>query len=339
MNSATVSTQLSLGIVVLNWNAREDSLACLARLVPQCAGGDTVVLVDNGSQDGSVDAVRARFASVRIVENGANLGFAGGVNAGLRTVLEARTDLVLVLNNDTEPPDDFLARLRETMARRGANVVQPLLVSAFDTTRIDSAGLGVRWLPGARDLNHGEPVSSLDGAGPRAVFGACGAALCCTTRMLREVGLFDEDLFVLFEDVELAFRIRAAGHEVVLVPDLRLPHRRGVSASRGARSTVARARRRFWLQRNIVALALRAWPWPRLLIGAPILALRAVWALWLQGAHGPRSCGPLWRRSLRMRAALRSGLRRHRVDRWLGVRAPLACDADALRHAVGEASQ
>lgn len=308
-----------LAVVLLTWNARADTVACLGRLVPQLRAGDLLVVSDNGSSDGTESAVRAAFPSVAYVQNGTNLGFAGGVNAGLRRALDSASEWLFVLNNDTEPDTELLARLRAQAASAAPNVgaLQPLLVSTADPERIDSAGLAPRALPGARDRHAGEPARSL-GTAARPIFGACGAAALYRRSALERVGIFDDALFVLFEDVDLAFRLRAAGYEAWLVPSIKLPHRRGVSsASDGSRAPAAR-RRRTWVQRNTLALALRYWPWPRLVLAFPILAWRAVDALRLARVHAPQSCLPLWRRAFRERGALRAGLRRAGGDAWFG---------------------
>jgi GT2 family glycosyltransferase len=304
-----------LGIVVLTWNGRDDTLACLRSLLPQLGAGDRVEVVDNGSADGTEQAVRAAFPQVGFTQNGANLGFAGGNNPGLRRALAGGADWVLLLNNDTLVPERALDALRRA-AREAApevGVLQPLLVRAEDPRRVDSAGHELGRLPGVRDLAAGRPVADLPDAAVE-VFGACGAAALLRRGALEAAGLLDEELFVLFEDVDLMFRIRAAGLGVQLLPAVRIHHRRGVSGA--PRSP----RRRFWAQRNIVALALRWWPWPALLLAAPLLTCRAALALWLGARHGAGPSLPLWRSALRARRLARRAMRRYRVDVWFGRR-------------------
>ncbi len=309
----------SIAVVVLTWNSRADTLACLERIAPQLEHGDLLVVADNGSVDGTEDAVRAAHREAIVVQNGENLGFAGGVNTGLRIALARGVEWCLVLNADTEAPHGFLARLRSAAASAPPQVaaLQPLLVAADQPDRIDSAGLAPRALPGARDRFAGEPARAVAGS-PRPIFGACGAAALLRSEALAEVGLYDDALFVLFEDVDLAFRLRAHGHEALLLPDVLLPHRRGVSAAAGRKASVARARRRTWVQRNTIALALRYWPLHRVMLGAPVLAVRAIEALVLARTHAPGTCLPLWRRALAERSTLRAGLRSSGADAWLG---------------------
>ena len=105
MNTARIT------IVVLNWNLRDDTLACLASLAKAELGGAQIVVVDNGSRDGSVEAIRARFPAVEVLALPENRGYAGGCNAGIRAALDAGAEGVVLLNNDTEVAPDFLAPL------------------------------------------------------------------------------------------------------------------------------------------------------------------------------------------------------------------------------------
>ena len=103
---------MSWAVCVLNWNGREDTLRCLASL-----RGARVIVADNGSTDGSVEAIRAAFPDVELVENGANLGFSGGNNAAIRRALERGAEWVVLLNNDAEAEPGLLAALQAAAAR------------------------------------------------------------------------------------------------------------------------------------------------------------------------------------------------------------------------------
>src|SRR6185369_1745681 len=100
-----------VAIVVLNWNRRADTLACLESLAQAEIGGAALYVVDNGSQDGSAAAVREAYPHVRVIALPENRGFAGGNNAGIRAALDAGAEGVLLLNNDTRVSPDFLAAL------------------------------------------------------------------------------------------------------------------------------------------------------------------------------------------------------------------------------------
>jgi GT2 family glycosyltransferase len=307
-----------LAVVVLTWNGREDTLACLASLRGQLGADDAVIVVDNGSKDGTEDAVRAAHPWVEVVQTGANLGFAGGNNAGLRLVVERGYAWALVLNNDTLVPVGALdALLAHAAERPGVGAFQPLLVSAAAPARIDGAGHLVHRCPGVVDALMGRPVADA----PRdatPIFGACAAAALLRVEALAEVGLFDETLFVLCEDADLMFRLRLAGHEVELVPSVHVLHKRGVSG-RGRTGDAAR-RRKYWLQRNTIALAIRYWPTRWIALSAPVLAFRVAQALWLSTRLPGERCLPLWGASREIRADNRRRMRRHGVDRWFSAR-------------------
>ena len=98
-------------IIVLNWNGREWTLECLESLRQATLDGATVMVVDNGSTDGSIEAVRGRFPDVRVVALPENRGYAGGNNAGIRAALETGAKAVLLLNNATRVAPDFLSHL------------------------------------------------------------------------------------------------------------------------------------------------------------------------------------------------------------------------------------
>lgn len=307
-----------LAVVVLTWNGRDDTIACLDSLRGQTQADDAVIVCDNGSTDGTLDAIAARHPQVRVLANGANLGFAGGNNPGLRHALERGFRWVLLLNNDTIVPEGALSALlahAERATEFGA--FQPLLVRASDPDVVDGAGHVIFRCPGAVDGLHGRPVAQAPSS-PTEVFGACAAAALLRADVLAQAGLLDEALFVLCEDVDLMFRIRLAGHRVQLVPSVRVLHRRGVSG-RPASAESAR-RRRFWLARNTVALALRYWPATWLVLASPVLLVRALQAALLPGAPPGTSCLPLWSSSCRARAANRRGMRRLGIDRWFTVR-------------------
>ena len=98
-------------IIVLNWNGRDDTLACLSSLSELDYPSYEIVVVDNGSGDDSVEAIRASFPRVTLVETGENLGYVGGNNLGLEYARAAKADYALLLNNDTEVAPDFVHML------------------------------------------------------------------------------------------------------------------------------------------------------------------------------------------------------------------------------------
>ena len=198
---------MKLIAVVLNWNGGADTLRG-ARV----ARGIETICVDNGSTDGSDASVEERFPAVELIRTGANLGFAGGNNVGLRRAFERGADWVLLINNDAmaEPglAEALAARGSGAARRRPARLQDPLrgrpdgAVRGCDVQR--AAGL----LRAADRLRHAGPA---DDNGVRDVGRADGAALALSRAAFEQVGGLDESLFMYVEDVELSLRVRAAG--------------------------------------------------------------------------------------------------------------------------------
>jgi GT2 family glycosyltransferase len=234
---------IDLSIVLLTWNGRELALACLDSIDRTVrARSDTgrieteTILVDNGSADGTVEAVRARFPWVEIVALPANRGFAGGNNAGL---VRARGRHVCLLNNDTlVQPDCFEACVRHLDAHPAVGAVGPQLlhedgrkqnsIHNFPTLLLEVVPRGVlevlapRRYPSKRFVHD----AALD---VESVLGAC---MVVRREVIDRVGPLPEDYFFFLEETDWFFAMRAAGHRVVHLPEARLFHVHGASTKK-----------------------------------------------------------------------------------------------------------
>ncbi|HET6204996.1 MAG TPA: glycosyltransferase family 2 protein [Planctomycetota bacterium] len=225
--------------VVLNWNGGARNLDCLTSLLASGGGDLEVLFVDNGSTDGSPEAVARAFPAVRQIRNGANLGFCEGNNAGLREALAGGAEFVLLLNNDVVVERGFLDPLLEAAAREArAGALGPKMLRADAPGTVWAAGgrLALRE-NGTRLLGHGRPDDGSFDA-PSAVDFIPGCALLLRSQALRDVGLLDPSYFAYVEDVELCARLRRAGWKVLYVPGSRIRHE--ASASTGGGYTAAR---------------------------------------------------------------------------------------------------
>jgi len=187
-----------------------------------------VVVVDNGSADGSIELVRTRFPEVELVELGANLGFGPALNRGVAAYSEA--DPVILLNDDAAPEPSFVAALLERAD--AAESVAGVMVQEADSDLIDSAGVVAdRTLMGFDHL-HGEPVT-VAAAAPDPL-GPTGGAALYRRAAFEAVGGFDERIFLYYEDLDLALRLAGGGARCRLAPEARAVH--AYSASLGAAS-------------------------------------------------------------------------------------------------------
>jgi len=217
--------------VILSWNGRDDTLACLRSLRRATYSRLSIVVVDNGSTDGGPEAVAAEFPDHRLVSLGENRGFAGGVNAGVDTALGDGADAVLLLNNDATVEPGFLEPLVDAACTGG--------VGAACAQILDSA-TGRIWYAGAtydprrghqgRHTGYGDPPLPPETA-PYETERACGGAMLVPRAALEAIGSLDETLFAYAEDVEWSLRARRAGRRILVVPASVVHHR--VSASTG----------------------------------------------------------------------------------------------------------
>jgi GT2 family glycosyltransferase len=232
-------------IVVLNWNRCEETMACLASLGRAELGGATVVVVDNGSRDGTAEAVRARFPAVRLIALAENRGFAGGCNAGIRAALDAGAGAVLLLNNDTEVASDFLEPMIAVLnRRRWAAAVSGAVFRADSREVLDCAWLEIYFGHG---IVRRRGVNALPGEGfdrIRRIGAGLGSCLLLRAAALRRIGLLDESYFAYHEEVDWCFRARRAGLAVYYQPYARVWHRGSTSTAPASRPPARRVRAR-----------------------------------------------------------------------------------------------
>lgn len=289
-----------LSIVVVSWNTRELSLACVAatlREVRACASRRTceIVLVDNGSSDATADAVRERFPSVRVVRLPRNLGFAAGANRGLA---RARGRFALLLNTDARLLPGALERCVALLdAHPDIGLVGPLLLRADGRPRASAHRfplLASELLPPGLlsiALPRRFPSWRTRGELPTDVEAVRGAALFLRTDLLQRVGALPEAYFFFLEETDWCWRVRAAGLRVVELPSARVIHLSGVSSARRSpaltRIEYHRSLYRFLLRHRGVGRTTTVWmlrfakSLARVVAGAPLaLASRSRRARW-----------------------------------------------------------
>jgi GT2 family glycosyltransferase len=266
-----------LCVIVPTWDGWGVLERCLEALERQTLKPQQIIVVDNGSTDGTGAHVAARWPQVQVLELQGNFGFSGGCNRGIGA---ARPDLdVVLLNNDAQPTPGWLRALDDAAASSPSNVGALASKLIFPDGRLESTGdfLSASGLPfqrGRGELDHGQYDNLTD------IFSACGGASLFRRQMLDDVGLLDERFFAYYEDVDLCFRARLAGWRVQLVPQAVVSH--------AGQATSARIRgfNRYHTARNLWFLLVKNVPGPLL---PKLMARASLWhALWLLGAlrHG-----------------------------------------------------
>ncbi|RLC67382.1 MAG: glycosyltransferase family 2 protein [Chloroflexi bacterium] len=211
--------QPRVAVIVLNWNRREDTLECLRSLERLTYPNYGVIVVDNGSTDGSVEAVQEAFPSLQLLTNAENLGFAGGNNVGIRYALDGEADYVFLLNNDTVVD---AALLDELVAAAEADpqigLVGPKIYYYDQPDRLWYAGAREQWLRripatvGLDELDQGQYDQV------RETAFVYGTAMLIRRQALEGIGLFDERFFAYHEDADFCMRARQAGYYCVYNP-------------------------------------------------------------------------------------------------------------------------
>lgn len=216
-----------VAIVVLNWNGWQDTVRCVESLLALQGVTVAIVVVDNGSTDGSVQQLRARLTSVTLLESDANLGFGGGCNIGIHHALQAGAEYIWLVNNDADVAPDALSamvRVAETDTHLGA--VGSVI---FDGDNRDQVQV---WGGGRVNLWLGTSHHQVD---PGPVDFISGASVLLRAQALREVGLFDSERFFMYwEDTDLGFRLRRAGWKLAVATQSKVWHRESSSLGRGS---------------------------------------------------------------------------------------------------------
>jgi GT2 family glycosyltransferase len=221
----------SLSVVIVTWNGLRYLPECLDALAPQLPPGAEIVLVDNGSTDGTLEWLRTTRPAIRLIALPHNLGFAGGVNAGLRA---ATGDLLLLLNNDAFVEPGFVAALTGALAARpDVGAAGAILTFAHRPDLVASAGIRMRRDGLALDLWVGRPVAELP-AEPQPILGPSGGAALYRRALLDDVGLAAENFFSYLEDVDLALRALLRGWQSVAVPAARARHIYSATGGQGS---------------------------------------------------------------------------------------------------------
>ncbi len=210
----------SVGVVVLNWNCADDSIACATSLLNQQDADVVVVLVDNASTDDS-PTVLQQFSeqneNVVFIQNDINSGFAGGVNKGISYCLENEISFIGTLNPDAKASPEWVENLMSELHQfSDAGIATGLLLNS-DGSKVDTSGeFYTTWgIPGPRGRGgdtKGAPFAS------EYVFGSTGGGFIARAELFRTVGLFDEAFFMYFEDVDLCFRAQLRGFKIRYTP-------------------------------------------------------------------------------------------------------------------------
>lgn len=246
------SENSKIAIVLLNWNGKKDTLECLSSLEKITYPNLEIIIVDNGSSDGSLITIKEAFPHVLFVETFHNLGYAGGNNVGIDHALKRGADFVLLLNNDTIVDPQFLtAFMQGAKEKPNAGIFGAKVFRYKDPEVLDH--MGGHWNPKIcefESLSYGKKdPGTLQEMIP--VDYVCGCAIMIKKEVVEHIGKLDTQFFLLWEETDFCARARRAGFEIWLVPQAMIWHK--VSASFSGKALMQYywwRNRLLWIERN-----------------------------------------------------------------------------------------
>ncbi|MGQ9629136.1 MAG: glycosyltransferase family 2 protein [bacterium] len=214
-------TQCTISVIVPTYNGERYLPGCLKSLLDQTFRDAEIIVVDNGSTDGSIPLIKKNFSQIVAVELGENLGFSGAVNEGIR---RSEGGLIALLNNDAEAEPHWLENLHRASVEHSEASWFASKILCFDSRDVlDNAGHNFRPLGGVDRGFRRRDTPKYNK--PGYIFGACAGAALYRREMLERLGGFDEDFFFYIEDFDLNFRAQLAGYKCWYVPDAVVYHR------------------------------------------------------------------------------------------------------------------
>ena len=253
---------MEVSVIIPNYNGIAFLDSVLNSLEGQTADDFEVILVDNGSSDGSCSFAAASYPWVHILELPENYGFCRAVNEGIKA---SRAPYVILLNNDTEVTENFVEEMLAAIMRHKAFSCGARMVQYHDRDKLDDAGnyycaLGWSFARGrGRDIHAYEKEEK--------IFAACAGAAIYRKKILDQIGLFDEEHFAYLEDVDIGYRARIYGYENWYAPKAVVYH--VGSGTSGSRYNQFKTR---YSSRNNVYLVYKNMPFLQILLNLPFLA-------------------------------------------------------------------
>lgn len=225
----------SVSVIIVNWNGHKDIEECLNSLLAVTYSPIEIIVVDNGSTDGSINLIRKKFPSVKlIVESKKNMGFGEGNNLGYK---KSKGDYILFVNNDCIVTKNFLSRLVFYLQRNHTvGIVQPSILFYRPNTplhkKINSVGSFFLESGFLYHKDYGKNFIKEKYSKPYEIFSAYGACFLIRRKVIEQVGLFDPDYFLYFEETDLCHRVWLAGYSVMIDPRVYVYHKGAQTSKR-----------------------------------------------------------------------------------------------------------
>ena len=247
---------MKASVIIPNWNGKHLLEDCLSPLSKQVFHGSSdkdfeIILVDNGSEDGSIEWVRSNYPDVKIIELLKNYGFAKAINEGVKA---SKAEYAVLLNNDTKVDKDFLISLVKCADKHpGVISVNSKILNFFEQKKIDGVGIEINEVGQAKSIgwneeDRGQYEKQMD------IFGATGGASLFRRSEFIKVGLFDESYFMYSEEVDFAFRAQFLGYKSLYCPKAIVYHKHKATAKKLPHHV------EYWQFRNMTQTIIKDFP-------------------------------------------------------------------------------
>lgn len=265
----------SVSVVLLSYNSKEDLKECIPSLMSQTYQDFEIIIVDNGSMDGSEEFIKIQYPTIKVVQTGKNLGYAAGNNAGFEF---AEGEYIVVVNPDTVADPEWLTKLIEPLESDPTiTATTSKILIYYQKDKINTCANTAHYtgLTFCRGLNM--PASELNN--PQLVGAVSGCSFAIRSDMLKNINGFDSDFFLYQEDADLSWRIRFAGGKILYVPESIIYHKFRLSIS---------PQKEFYLERNRYLILLKNFESKTLLLLLPSLMITEVVTLGHAFLNGPK---------------------------------------------------
>ncbi|BDZ69401.1 glycosyltransferase family 2 protein [Methanobacterium ferruginis] len=248
-------------VIIPNYNGKHFLKECLKSLKNQNYQFE-VIIIDNASNDGSVNYIKENYPESTLIENKTNLGFGGAVNQGIKA---SNSEYILLLNNDVQLEVDAILNLLKCI-KKDENIfaVSPKMIQYNDRDKMDDAGDEYTLLGLTRRVGYGKSAEGYNRK--REIFSACAGASIYRRNVFEKIGYFDENFFAYMGDVDISYRARIHGYKCVYCPEAIVYHIG--SASTGSRYNEFKTR---LAARNNVYVPYKNMPWPQLILNGVFL--------------------------------------------------------------------
>lgn len=297
-------------IIILNWNGKEYTIECLESLKHITYPNYKILMIDNGSTDGSVECFRERYPGMEIIENGENLGFAEGNNVGMRQVLETDADYVVLLNNDTIVDPQFLTELiKVAESDQKVGICGAKLPNYYNREIIEAAGkidvFGYAW-----SVARGNDAGIVNNI--MQVPHVAGACMLVKREVVEKLDPFlDPNYFLYFEETDACWRTRLIGFKIMYVPSAIVLHKSSITTEKH------NVNKYYYIEKNRLATLIRNYSTKTLCVLAPLLILNEiimVLPVLLLGRFGAKFRGWVWLiKNLKHFAATRQKIQHERT--------------------------